>query len=233
MNTVEHHFDSLASEYEVWKKRAWYYHAAVKSLLQEFVPPGKRVLELGCGTGAILESLRPSAGVGVDVSSAMIEEARRLRPQFTFSVGRAEKLELPRPVDFVVMVDLVEHIPDLEAAFRGLAHAVSSQTLIISTSANPLWAPILHLAERLKLKMPEGPHRWPNLNELRDLCQRTGFEIETIAHRMIMPISIPGISDFLNRVYPRQGFLARFCLIQAVAFRRQASTENGVMTNIK
>lgn len=220
MDEVENHFNVLAAEYEAWKERAWYYHAAVKDLLREYVPPGRRILELGCGTGAILESLCPSVGIGIDVSTAMIDQARRLRPQFEFLTGRVETLSLPQPVDYVVMVDLVEHLPDIETAFRGMAHALTREVLIISTSANPLWAPVLHLAERLKLKMPEGRHRWPWLGELRRICERTGFAIDCVAHRMILPKRIPGISELVNRAYPRSGPLARLCLIQAIIFRK-------------
>lgn len=220
-DNVERHFNSLAAEYESWKDRAWYYHGAVKSLLQEFVPPKKRVLELGCGTGAILESLRPSVGFGIDVSAAMIDEARRLRPSFRFSVGRIENLQIPESVDFIVMVDLVEHLPDLKAAFQGLARVVPKGTMVISTSANPLWAPVLHLAERLKMKMPEGDHRWPSMKELIGLCEENGFVIQDTAHRMIMPKPIPFISNTLNRFFPRRGWLARLCLIQAVIFRKK------------
>ena len=44
------------------------------------IPPGKRVLELGCGRGDMLATLQPSYGVGVDFSGRAIERARALHP---------------------------------------------------------------------------------------------------------------------------------------------------------
>ena len=44
------------------------------------IPPGKRVLELGCGRGDMLATLQPSYGVGVDFSARTIERARALHP---------------------------------------------------------------------------------------------------------------------------------------------------------
>src|ERR1035438_9552720 len=84
---VQNHFNSLAAEYETWKQKASYYYGYVMAGLQAIIPPGKRVLELGCGTGAILDSLKPSYGVGIDLSPEMVTVARQKRPHLHFSNG--------------------------------------------------------------------------------------------------------------------------------------------------
>jgi len=50
------------------------------------VPRGAHVLDLGCGTGALLRALeaRQVTGVGADVSGAMLDRARAHRPDGTF-----------------------------------------------------------------------------------------------------------------------------------------------------
>lgn len=50
------------------------------------VAPGSHVLDLGCGTGALLRALEAQdvTGVGADVSGAMLDQARRHRPDGTF-----------------------------------------------------------------------------------------------------------------------------------------------------
>lgn len=47
------------------------------------VPQGARVLDLGCGTGALLRALRPRLreGIGVDASPAMLDRARAHEPE--------------------------------------------------------------------------------------------------------------------------------------------------------
>jgi len=219
--TVSDHFSSLAQEYEEWKRKASYYYGYVMAGLQAIIPPGCRVLEIGCGTGAILDSLRPSYGLGIDLSPEMIKVARQKRPHLQFEVGDIEEMRLSESFDFVVMVDLVEHLANLRGTFENLARIVGPETIVVSSSANPLWAPILHLAERLKLKMPEGDHRWPSLEELKGLCQSAGFEILATDHRMILPKQIPWISDALNAAFPRRGPLARLALIQILSFRKK------------
>jgi SAM-dependent methyltransferase len=216
---VESHFNSLAAEYETWKQKASYYYGYVMAGLQAIIPPGKRVLELGCGTGAILDSLKPSYGLGIDLSPEMVAVARQKRPHLRFEVGDVEHLSLSDSFDYVVMVDLVEHLSSLSGSFKNLGHILKPGTIIVSSSANPLWAPVLHAAELLKLKMPEGDHRWPSLRELTGLVQSSGFEVLATDHRMILPKHIPWLSDALNASYPRCGLLAKLALIQILTFR--------------
>ena len=217
---VENHFNSLAAEYESWKQKASYYYGYVMAGLQAFIPPGRRVLELGCGTGVILESLKPSYGVGIDLSPGMVAVARQKRPNLRFEVGDIEHLALKESFDYVVMVDLVEHLSNLQGSFENLARILSPDTVLVSSSANPLWAPILHVAERLKMKMPEGDHRWPSCDELVTLAANVGLEILSIDRRMVLPKRIAFFSDFLNSHFPRAGPLARLNLIQILVFKK-------------
>ncbi len=217
---VQQHFDRLAHEYEGWKEKSAYYYRAVMRLLREFVPEGSRVLELGCGTGAILDSFKPSYGLGIDLSPEMIAFAKKKRPHLHFETGDICNFTLAHAFDFAVMVDLVEHVPDLLGCFTHLAKVLPPETLVLCSSANPLWAPVLHWAEKFQMKMPEGPHRWPGVAELRDLIEGAGFKIVDIRRDLVFPKYIPLFSDPLNRLFPKSGPLARLNLIQLIAFRK-------------
>ena len=76
---VQKHFDDLADRYDSLKKRNGYYYASLKKCVAEVVPPGKKVLEIGTATGEILNFLRPSKGVGIDLSPKMIEAPNKNR----------------------------------------------------------------------------------------------------------------------------------------------------------
>jgi hypothetical protein len=45
----------------------------------------------------------------------------------------------------------------------------------VIVTANPSWAPVLHIAERLNLKMPEGDHTWRSRAHLASAAQRAGL----------------------------------------------------------
>ena len=67
-NDVRKHFEGIAGEYDRWKEMSAYYYRLLAGIYREHVPEGASVLEIGCGTGTLLHALRPSRGLGVDVS---------------------------------------------------------------------------------------------------------------------------------------------------------------------
>lgn len=86
------------------------------------------VLDGGCGTGRVTEQLlaRLPRGkvIGVDVSSAMVEQAKVRfagNPQVTLLVGNLTTLELPEPVDAIFSTATFHWILDHNALFARLA----------------------------------------------------------------------------------------------------------------
>ena len=87
--------------------------------------PGQRVLDLGCGLGDDVFTMAERVGtrghvIGIDISEAMIEEARRRTPFGTpveFHVGDSRKLEFPAGhFDAVRAERLLMHVPEATAA---------------------------------------------------------------------------------------------------------------------
>ena len=114
------HFDRVAPDCDMWKQKAHRYYDAVEASLRDIVPPGSKVLEVGCATGDILASLAPEVGVGLDISLEMIERASGKHPELRFTVHDLMHGPLDERFDFVVAADVAEHVPDLEYdAFNG------------------------------------------------------------------------------------------------------------------
>src|SRR5688500_6961251 len=115
---VRAHFDGLAPSIDRWRRMSWYYHREIESFARFVIPPGSSVLELGCGTGELLDAVRPSVGVGIDISPKMIEIARVRFPHLGWKVADAESLDLGRTFDYVVISDLLGHLEDIWTTFQ-------------------------------------------------------------------------------------------------------------------
>jgi ubiquinone/menaquinone biosynthesis C-methylase UbiE len=93
---------------------------AIAPLLEAVrVGPGTRLLDVATGSGALAgEAARRGAQVvGVDLSTGMLEIARRLNPGLDFRVGEVEHLPLPDgAVDAVACAFGLGHFPYPEAA---------------------------------------------------------------------------------------------------------------------
>lgn len=214
---IRRHFDEVAGDYDRWKEKSAYYYGLLAEICREFVPAGRSVLEVGCGTGTLLSRLAPTRGVGVDISPRMVEIAAAKFPGLRFLVADAEDLRIDETFEFIVVPDVIEHLTDPGAMFRSLRKCCRPDSRVIVTCVNPLWAPVLHLAERLGMKMPEGEHRWLPEKELRAMAGEAGFIVDTVYGRILCPKRIPALAWLLN-ASARISALRPLCLTQVLVF---------------
>ncbi len=215
---IRSHFESIADDYDAWKRKSSYYHGLLAEIYGELVPRGAAVLEIGCGTGTLLASLAPRRGVGVDISGRMVALAAAKHPHLEFVAADAERLELGETFDFVIVPDVIEHLTDVTAMFRSVRKACRPGARMVVTCANPLWAPVLDLAERLGLKMPEGEHRWLPAETVRRAAAEAGFDAISVRGRILCPKRVPAVAALLNRA-ARLPLLRPLCLVQVLVLR--------------
>ena len=214
---VRNHFEGIAGEYDRWKEKSAYYYRLLAEIYRERVPAGASVLEIGCGTGTLLAALSPAHGVGIDVSPRMVEIAAAKHPSLSFRVADAEAFDPGETFDYIIVPDVVEHLSDPGAMFRSARKACHAGSRVIVTCVNPVWAPVLHHAERLGWKMPEGEHRWLPAEDLLGMAAAAGFGPAEYSGRILCPKEIPLLAGALNRAAERFAFLRPTCLIQVLA----------------
>jgi SAM-dependent methyltransferase len=214
-------FDRFAPEDARWRRRNSTYHRLIEQITRFHVPPGLRVLEIGCGSGDLLAALRPSHGVGVDVSAGMVALARQKHPGLHFERTAGERLDLGETFDVIVLSDLVPFVHDLLALFERVAAHSHPRTRVVVNSYSRIWRPVIRLAERLRLKPVKPMRNWVTPEDVRNLLELSGFEVLTRTARVLTPKRIPLLTLFLN------GFLAtlwpfnRLCLTYWIVARPQ------------
>lgn len=195
--SVESHFDNIAKDYDFYKKKNKYYYDNLKLLLKKLIPEGKRVLEVGCGTGDLLASLNPSYGYGNDISSKMIKIAKE---KYGSSNNLLFSTSWPNDnFDYIFMSDVIEHLENPEDVFGEVSKLMSANTVFVNTMANPIWEPVLMIVEKLKLKMPEGKHNRISFKKIEKIATEVGLEIINHDYELLLPIKIRVIADFVNR----------------------------------
>jgi 2-polyprenyl-3-methyl-5-hydroxy-6-metoxy-1,4-benzoquinol methylase len=220
---VEKHFDELAGSYDrIKKEKNGFYYRSLMRAVAEVVPPGKRVLDIGTGTGEVLNALAPSQGSGIDLSPAMIGIAREKFPRLRFFAGSYEDLDPGGPFDFILLLDVIEHLQSPEKLFAHLKKFCSPGTRIVLTMANPAWEPFLFVLEKLHLKMAEGPHRRISRKKLLAYAGRENFLLESMACRVLLPVAVPLLARFLNERLARVFPFGKMALIQRFVFRSAA-----------
>ena len=105
-------YDRIAKFYDDVIGRSFEPAFFLKDLINKYSSNVTSVLELGCGTGGILEVLSRDYDVsGVDLSEEMLKIARRKNPNVSFSKQSIVDFKLDKKFDAVICVyDTINHL---------------------------------------------------------------------------------------------------------------------------
>jgi SAM-dependent methyltransferase len=156
--------------------------AILRSTCQQF--PRPRVLDVGCGTGLHLLALANhiSEGVGVDLSEAMVERARKkvegVDACLRFTMAPAEELstEALGWFDLVFLVGSLEHMLDPACVLTRVSVVLAPDGEVVVIMRNPLHPSTLfrRLTGRSKV-LPRYRHMTPR--ELANVAERSGLKL--------------------------------------------------------
>jgi len=179
------------------------------------IPSGNKVLELGCGTGDLLNVLEPSVGVGIDSSSQMLRLAAEAYPDLTFKQADVENSatwDINEVFDFIIISDTIGLLEDIQSTLEGLHRFCTPSTRIIIGYYNFLWEPLLKIAELIGQKMPQQHQNWLSVADICNLLYLADFQVVKQETRLLIPKKIPIISSFFNRFIAPLPLFKHLCL---------------------
>lgn len=215
--------EEYAGERDRWIAKNSFYYEHDHRYMRFLIPPGHSVLELGCSTGLLLATLKPSRGVGVDFSPAMIAVARANAPHLEFHVGDVEDASLyPRlggPFDFIVLSDTIGSLTDCQAVLSCVKCLCNSNTRVVIAYYSRMWAPILALAKVLGLQMPQIRQNWLTTEDIVNLLYLAGFQAVKREWRQLLPRRLLGFGTVVNRFLAPIPIIRRACIRNYVVAR--------------
>lgn len=195
------HWDRIAVKRERWHGMGGRYHRRLKMLYGHHIPPGERVLEVGCGYGDLLAAMQPGYGVGVDFSSEMIKHAAERHPDLIFHVMDASDLaSLNQTFDFIILSDLVNDLWDVQAVLEAVHALCHPGTRVLLNMYSRMWQVPLLLAEKASLATPNLEQNWLTVPDLRGLLSLAGFEVIRSRSEILFPLPIPLLNDLFDRI---------------------------------
>jgi ubiquinone/menaquinone biosynthesis C-methylase UbiE len=210
------HYESNVEELDRWREFNAAYHQDDLKFMQFLIPPGKRILELGCGRGDLLAALQPSYGVGVDFGAETIATANARHPQLNFVLGDVEEpatlSDIEGPFDYVVIADTIGMFEDIDGTMRLIQKVCAPSTRIIISYYSHLWEPVLKAAEAVHLRRKQPRINYIATADFLNLTDLADFEVIRQEQRQLLPQRWFGIGPFINRYIAPLPGIRKLCL---------------------
>jgi len=150
--------------------------AAVKGFLTG------RILDVGCGTGALAGYVSPDCYLGIDVDSDSINQAKRTYPDTQFQCT-ADFSDIPGTFDTILLLAVVEHFCDPALLLAQLAHSMASDGTMVITTPDPKFGWLLRVGGHLGLLSKEALEDHKELvgySRLQQCADRAGLHVVTM-----------------------------------------------------
>lgn len=176
------------------------YHRRIVEIYRDLVPAGARVLDVGCGDGDLLASLRPSRGVGIELDGDLVERARRRHPDLAFGHADAHDPLPEGPWDVVILSHAIGDFRDIQMVLRRVRAVCDPETRIVVNTCSRLWTIPLRIVERLGLGRPHLGRAWLSPADLDNLMRLEGLEVFRTRSEVLCPVPVPLLANVLNRI---------------------------------
>ena len=196
-----------------------FYQKRLAEICSLMVPPGAKIIEVGCGQGDLIASLKPSHGVGIDLSEKMIDNAKERHPEIQYVRSDIEEFTTDEKFEYIILSDLVNDLWDVQAVFRKLLDMSYARTRLIMNFYSRIWELPLKLAQKLGMAMPTPAQNWLTVDDIGNLLELEGFEILRDWSEVLLPVDIPYLSGFANRYLVKLWPFSAFALTNFIIAR--------------
>jgi SAM-dependent methyltransferase len=183
------------------------------------IRPDASVIEIGCGTGELLNGLHAARKMGIDVSPEQIARGKKQFPHLDLRTGSGETAVLPDDsFDVIILSDVLNYAADVEVLLRHLHTCSHRDTRLLINVYNTLWRPLLGSARRLRLATQQPASNWLSRQDVINLCRLADWEVFKWFGTILVPLPLGPLSSFVNRwIAPLLGWL---CLSIFLVARR-------------
>jgi SAM-dependent methyltransferase len=204
---------------EKWRKRNLYYYRDLEKLYRFLVQSRSKVLDVGSGSGYLLNAVDAVEGLGIDTNAVAVEEARQTFPNLDFQVRNAEEFQARTAFDYVLFANTLSYLNNIQNTLQNVRQVCNPSTRLVLTFHNPGWEPILNFATAIGHRMPLPPLNWLSLEDVENLLDLAGFEVVSHGKRQLFPKNLPLVSWLFNRVLAPLPGLNALCLTEYVVAR--------------
>ncbi len=161
---------------------------ALQHLIAQWIPPGSRVLDLGCGNGdllAYLQTQRQCSGYGVEIDDTKVQACLQQGVNvLQFNLNDGLSIFEDNSFDVVLQIDTLQHLRNTETMLRETARVGRMGIIAFPNFAH--WPNRLRVLQGHMPVTKRLPYQWYNTPNIRvgtfsdfgHLARNTGLQIE-------------------------------------------------------
>ena len=207
---AQKYYNNYSKTYEGERRHGYY--SLINDLEFEKIEPyasGKKTLEIGCGTGLILERTHKVAenARGVDISDGMLEVCKKKG----LNVQKASAADLPfedNSFDLTYSFKVLAHIPEIERVMKEITRVTKPGGRMILEFYNPYSFKGINDKVRILFKRGNPVYlRHDSLKKIKSYLPESVYIVSTRSARTWRPIAacyttpiLSGLFRFLDRI---------------------------------
>jgi SAM-dependent methyltransferase len=199
-------FDAIMNPYDLQQRLKMVCH----ELLDASELRGRRVLDVGCGTGWFSRELEGAGArvVALDIGVHLLEKVAG-KCGAARVAGDACRLAFPAGTfDVVVSSECIEHTIDPRLALAEMCRVLKPGGVLVVTVPNEFWRWAEVVARVLKLRPYEGLENWLWQSQLVDALRRSGMTVERTGGVHLFPPVLRWTWPLLRRLDRAGRYLA-------------------------
>lgn len=152
-------------------------------LISDIIEPGSSILDIGCGDGTLLCYLRQEKDakvLGIEISQKAVDLAKAQGVEVIRADITDDGFNLTKSFDYIIMTDVLEHLPNAEEVMLKLKGKFSKYLLVsLPNSAFVVDRLRLLFGRFPKQAMHPSEHlRFWAVPDFTFYCQQLGFKVE-------------------------------------------------------
>jgi ubiquinone/menaquinone biosynthesis C-methylase UbiE len=191
-------FEEFMSDYDVERRLSLIF----QTLLAPEDLAGKRVLEIGSGTGRFSRIIKDLGGnlTILDIGEGLVREVSQ---ELTCNGVVGDTLALPFAAgsyDIIISSECIEHTVQPETAIREMCRVCAPNGLVCITAPNKLWYPALRLGQIIGVRKYSGIENWMFPKKAAIIMQQENMNRILIAGCHLWPFQIKFAQPLLRKM---------------------------------
>lgn len=177
--------------------------------LSVFIRPEDPVVEINPPSVPLSSLFKNSQGLFLSSSSERTNDADK---------KILDQLSANDPV-YCILNGTVHYERDVCSFFRRLHKACGRKTRVVVLYYSHVWKPLVNLASFLGIRRKTAEQNWIDHKDIENMLSLADFEPVLTDAKILMPIYVPFLSDFVNRYLAPLPILRLFCLVNILVAR--------------